>query len=291
MRCKRAYIEITNVCNLQCDFCPGTARPPRFMTPEEFRVILDRLNGSVGEVYLHLMGEPLLHPQLGEILDACEEASMPVKLTTNGTLLRECGDLLCGREMLRQINVSIHCYSGNRMKESYREYCGGVFAFVQKLRQSSQNCVVMLRMWNEGAGEAAQQQRLETAEIIRAEFGVDITQHTPHANGHPLGHRYWIQTAERFDWPSEDAPDYGELGFCQGLRTHFGVLCDGTAVPCCLDNEGTMALGNLLQTPLEEILNGMAARAVYDGFSARKAVTPLCRRCGYRTRFTPGGQK
>ena len=108
MRCKRAYIEITNVCNLQCDFCPGTARPPRFMSAEEFRTVLERLNGAVSEVYLHLMGETLLHPQLGEILDACEEARMPVKLTTNGTLLRECGDLLCGREMLRQINVSMH---------------------------------------------------------------------------------------------------------------------------------------------------------------------------------------
>jgi len=289
MRCKRAYIEITNVCNLQCDFCPGTARPPRFMSPEEFRTVLRRLDGAVGEVYLHLMGEPLLHPQLDEILNACEEARMPVKLTTNGTLLHQVGDVLCGREMLKQINVSLHCFSGNRLSETYEQYCAQVFAFVQKLRQSSQNCVVMLRMWNEGADAAAEQQRRETADIIRTEFGVDITLPTSHANGYQLGHRYWLQMAERFDWPSVDAADHGEQGFCHGLRTHFGVLCDGTAVPCCLDNEGTMALGNLFETPLEEILQSKAARAVYDGFSARRAVTPLCRRCGYRTRFTTGG--
>lgn len=285
MKYKRAYVEITDVCNLSCSFCPKTARPPRFMSTAEFASVINALSGRVGEVYLHLMGEPLLHPQLGELLRCCETAGMPVKLTTNGTLLAQRGDALLGQPVLRQINISLHCFSGNEMPTDYEQYCARIFEFVRKLRQKDQNCVVMLRMWNDCGDAAAQRQRAQTAELVLRHFGVDITAPTPHANGHRLGERYWLQTAERFDWPSEGAEDRGESGFCQGLRTHFGVLCDGTVVPCCLDSEGGLALGNLFETPLDEILTGEAARSIYRGFSERKAVMPLCRRCGYKTRF------
>ena len=36
---KRVYVEITNICNLRCDFCPGTRREGRFLSAEELRRI------------------------------------------------------------------------------------------------------------------------------------------------------------------------------------------------------------------------------------------------------------
>ena len=65
---KKAYIEITNRCNLHCTFCPGTKRAPRTMSPAEFDGVLEKLQGSISYVYLHVMGEPLSHPQLAELL-------------------------------------------------------------------------------------------------------------------------------------------------------------------------------------------------------------------------------
>ncbi len=79
--------------------------------------------------------------------------------------------------------------------------------------------------------------------------------------------------------------DLGEQGFCMGLRDQIAVLSDGTVVPCCLDHEGDIALGNLFTSPLSEILASQRARALYDGFSRRLATEPLCRRCAYRVRF------
>ena len=67
----RAYLEITNVCNLACAFCPGTTREKRFMTPEDFALLAKKLRPYTGYLYLHVMGEPLLHPQLTEILRIC----------------------------------------------------------------------------------------------------------------------------------------------------------------------------------------------------------------------------
>ena len=76
------------------------------------------------------------------------------------------------------------------------------------------------------------------------------------------------------------------MEFCHGLRQQIAVLCDGTVVPCCLDSEGQLALGNLFSQPLEEILASPRARAIVDGFSRRTPSEALCRRCGYARRFT-----
>ena len=64
------------------------------------------------------------------------------------------------------------------------------------------------------------------------------------------------------------------------------MLCDGTVVPCCLDHEGDIPLGNLFTQSLEEILSSPRAQAIYEGFSGRRVVEELCRKCGYARRFT-----
>ena len=73
--------------------------------------------------------------------------------------------------------------------------------------------------------------------------------------------------------------------FCHGLRRQLAVLCDGTVVPCCLDGEGRIPLGNLLAQPLDEILAAEPARSIAAGFALQKRLHPLCRRCGYAQRF------
>ena len=100
-----------------------------------------------------------------------------------------------------------------------------------------------------------------------------------------MADRVFLEWGEKFDWPDLQAPDRGETCFCYGLRDQVAVLSDGTVVPCCLDREGAMALGSLFETPLEEILETPRARAIYDGFSRREAVEPLCRTCGFARRF------
>ena len=95
----------------------------------------------------------------------------------------------------------------------------------------------------------------------------------------------FLEYGEKFDWPDPDAGEHS-VSFCRGLRDHLGVLCDGTVVPCCLDADGTLALGNLFASDLHSILEGPRARAIYDGFSRRQAVESLCQRCGYAARFS-----
>ena len=88
----RVYVEITNICNLRCSFCHGHSRPPRQMSRDEFCRVLQQLQGKTQYVYYHLMGEPLLHPQLPEFLSLAAQEGFRSVITTNGTLLDKCGD-------------------------------------------------------------------------------------------------------------------------------------------------------------------------------------------------------
>jgi len=131
-RLRKAYLEITNVCNLACDFCPGTRRVPGFLSPEGFRTLAGRLRPHTDYLYLHLMGEPLLHPQLGVLLEEADALGFRVMLTTNGTLLRQREDLLLASPAMEKVSVSVHSFEGNGgAGEDLEGYLDGCIAFAR----------------------------------------------------------------------------------------------------------------------------------------------------------------
>ena len=103
-----------------------------------------------------------------------------------------------------------------------------------------------------------------------------------------LGDKVFLEHGDKFDWPDLTAPEGSGTVFCYGLHDQLGILCDGTAVPCCLDHEGDLALGNIFEQSMEEILASPRAMAIREGFRHREAAEELCRKCGYARRFTQG---
>ena len=280
---KRVYIEITNVCNLRCSFCHGTRREKRFMTPEEFALLTERLKGATRYLYLHVLGEPLLHPQLPEILRICRDRGFHVCLTTNGTLLKEKLPVLLDAPALHKVSVSLHSFEGNG---GQGDLAGYVVSAAEACRQLAEKGVICaLRLWNEGGANACNG---EIIRLLEKTLGISAAALTPDSKGNlQLMKHLYLENAEKFDWPDLNAPA-GGVEFCHGLRQQIAVLCDGTVVPCCLDSEGTMALGNLYSQPLEEILASPRAQAITEGFSRRQPTEELCRRCGYARRFSKG---
>lgn len=274
MRFSRVYLEITNVCNLHCGFCPGTERQPRFLSPAEAETLMRKLRGYTAYLYFHLMGEPLLHPELAALLSLAERHGYYVNLTSNGVLLPKAGDVLLNAPSLHRVNLSLQAWEGNGCAWDVNDYVNYCADFAK--RAAARGIVVTLRLWN---GAAAGNDALLSA--LRKAFPAPWR--TAQKNV-VLAERVFLEQADRFDWPDADGPER-IARFCRGLRDHIGVLCDGTVVPCCLDSEGTIALGNLLEAELEEILSAPRARAIYDGFSRRECAEALCRRCGYAERF------
>ena len=272
----KIYLEISNICNLRCSFCPGTRRKQKAMTEAEFSSLLPKLRPWADYLYFHLMGEPLLHPQLERFLNLAGDAGFKVILTTNGTLLGMRQEMLLASPALHKVNISLHAFEANDLSVPFEDYLHDCFTFG---RSAQGRKLVVFRLWNQGGLEEKNQAILET---MKQYFPGEWKQER---RGIRIGERVFLEYGDKFDWPDLTAADGGEAGFCYGLRDQIGVLCDGTVVPCCLDHEGDLALGNLFDQSMEEILESPRARAIYDGFSQKKATEELCRKCGYARRF------
>ncbi len=247
------------------------------MDRTRFERLLDRLCGWTDYLYFHLMGEPLCHPLLGEFLDLAGQRGFKVILTTNGTLLARQRDLLLNAPALHKVNVSLHAFEANDLPVTFEEYLSGCLEFG---RAAQGKKLVVYRLWNEGGED-----RLNTS-VLDALHGAFPGEWKPQRRGVRLDESVFLEQGEKFDWPDLDAEDGGERVFCYGLRDQIGVLCDGTVVPCCLDHEGDIPLGNLLEQTMEEILATPRTRAICAGFAQGRAVEELCRKCGFaRQRF------
>ncbi len=280
-RLRKAYLEITNVCNLCCEFCPGTRREPGFLTPEEFRTLAGRLRPHTEYLYLHLMGEPLLHPRLEDILACGADLGFQVIITSNGTLLDRWEESLCASPAVEKVSISLHSFEGNEREglENYLESCIG---FARRACDAGKKCA--LRLWNlDGADTRGARRR--NGEILAALEAAFPGPWREGRRGTTLIPGIYLEWGEKFNWPDLSAPEGDGHCFCYGLRDQVGVLWDGTVVPCCLDHEGDVPLGNLYNQTLEEILNSPRAKAIYNGFSQRNAREALCRRCGFASRF------
>lgn len=276
MRFSKVYVEISNLCNLSCAFCPGTKRKKRAMSEAEFASLLPKLRPYTDYLYFHLMGEPLLHPKLGSFLKQAYEAGFKVILTTNGTLLRQQQELLLASPALHKVNISLHAFEANDFDVPFEEYLQQCFTFG---KFAEGKVLVSYRLWNGGG-----------ADTLNGQIQSALARYFPgnwvwERRGTRIGNRIYLEHGDKFDWPDLNATEGGAQVFCYGLRDQLGVLCDGTVVPCCLDHEGDLALGNLFSQDLAEILENPRAKAIYEGFSNRNAVEPLCRRCGYARRF------
>ena len=271
----RVYVEITNLCNRNCSFCPGTARAPKMMTPEEFETALRKLTVVTGYLYYHLMGEPLTHPKLPELIAIATKLGFKSQITTNGTLLATRGDALI-EAGVHKVNISVHSFEEGS-NEDYVNYINSCLDFAD--RASHAGIIVVLRLWNNGYDEG---RNISTLDLAKAKFPWDWKEEP---RGIRIRSKLFIEHGDRFDWPDLQAEDGGDAVFCHGLRDHFGILSDGTVVPCCLDHNGDIALGNIFTQPLDEILQSPRAKAMQSGFSCRRATEELCRKCGYARRF------
>lgn len=295
-RFAKVNIEISNICNLQCSFCPEVVRAKGMMDPGLFREILAQVAPLTDQVCLHLMGDPLVHPALDAFVAACAEHATPIFLVTNGVLLRERQADLLLHPIVRQVNFSLHSFPDNFPERDPAPYLEKIFAFTERAFRERPDLYVNYRLWNLDApdgdpnGAGARNRRL--LDLVRSRFGagvgpseVDVRER----KSFRVRERLYLHFDTEFVWPSPELPVIGERGRCHGLSSHFGILVDGTVVPCCLDKEGRIPLGNAGEGNVVDILDSPRARKILQGFRDRKLTEDLCRRCPYIERFSGMG--
>lgn len=290
---KKVYIEITSVCNLACSFCPPTERAKGLIKVEQFNKILDEIRPHTKYIYLHVKGEPLLHPRINQLLDAAHDKGFKVNITTNGTLIKKNREKLLGKPALRQINFSLHSFDGHEGSENREKYLGDILDFVREAKEF--NTIISYRLWNlqqDYVSDIAARRNRETLEILENEYHLDfrIEEKVQPGKGVKIANNVYLNQDHEFRWPSLLAPEDEGKGFCHALRSQAAILVDGTVVPCCLDGEGVINLGNVHEQSFSEIVEGERANNLVDGFSRREAVEELCKKCGYRQKFGMEGE-
>ncbi len=272
----KVYVEITNICNMNCSFCHGHSRPHARMSEEDFSHILGQLKGQTQYIYYHLMGEPLTHPLLPRFLQMAAAEGFKSIITTNGTLLKGKSAALLEKGLLHKVNLSIHSFEGDDPK-AYEAYLSDVADFAESAAHAG--VIVVFRLWNKGYDGGNNDVALS---YLRSRLQGDWSENS---RGIRIRDKMYLEFGDRFGWPDKDAPVQGENIFCYGLKDQFGILCDGTVVPCCLDSDGVIALGNVFREPIGHILSSPRAKDIVRGFQCRQATEELCRRCAYAQRF------
>lgn len=264
----RCYIEITNTCNLGCHFCPKHQRKRRQLSAEEFDLLTDKVRGKVCFLYFHLMGEPLLHPLLPQFITMAREKGFKTVLTSNGTLLHRAMNLL--DTLPHKVQLSLHSHESNARGE-LSSYMEEVMNFATQA--AAKGTCVVLRLWNQGGMDKENELVMDYI----AEYVPRPWKERP--DGFRLCDNLYLEFDRKFEWPSANASSAKREVFCKALLKQIGVLSDGSLVPCCLDHNGDVVLGNLFHQSLEEILSSPRAQAMIEGFQHHTATEALCQNC------------
>lgn len=261
---KKIYLEITNNCNLNCDFCIKNKRNKKYMDFDEFKLILKKIKEHTNYLYFHLLGEPLMHPNINEFIDYAS-ANFKINITTNGYLINR----IKNNKNIRQLNISLHSFD-ERYNISLDKYMNNIFDTIDNL----ENTYIQLRFWVNNKNSK------EIINMINKRYNINIDLKNV-KNNTRLKDNIFISISEYFDWPSLDNEIYSEEGKCYALKDHIGILVDGTVVPCCLDSLGNINLGNVFNEDLNDIINKERYQCMINGFKNNKKCEELCKRCNF----------
>ncbi len=280
MKFKKIYIEITNICNMNCSFCPPTNREKTFMEKDFFNEIIRKIKGFTDYIYLHIKGEPFLHPAILSFIDIAHESNIKVNITSNGTILNS--DIL-DKSNLRQINFSLHSFEEDN-EEKKEKYICDILNFSRKAQEKGK--IISLRLWNLSDNFFDEKNKL-VIKLIEDFFQVEVQLDSfIRGKGVKLADKIYLNFEEVFQWPKLNNEYYNEKGFCYGLKSHLGILVDGTVVPCCLDDEGVINLGNIKEVvSLNDIIQKEKAQNIINSFSNRLCSEELCKHCEFKERF------
>lgn len=260
---KRIYVEITNVCNLNCSFCIGNKREKKFISLEEFEILLNKLEGFTDYLYFHIMGEPLIHPYINELLEKANK-KFKVNITTNGYFIKK----IKNNDNIRQINISLHSFD-LKYKKSLEQYMDDIFEVSDLL--THKGTIINYRLW---VGCLYKEDILR---ILSKKYENNVME----LRKVKLKDNVFLDVAEEFTWPSYDNDYCSKVGSCRGTRDHIGVLVDGTIVPCCLDSAGIIKLGNIYKQDLNDIIRSELFKKINEGFKNNLKVHSLCQKCNF----------
>lgn len=278
MKFEKIYIELSDICGLDCAFCPSTKGVRGAMSVEKFMSVAPKLAGKARIYTFHLLGDALILPNLAEFIKVAKAHKMPLELTTSGFYMSEKNQALLLESLnIRQINFSLMAFlAQNRV--NLGDYFAPILRFIRAHIALQKQSFVNLRLWNLNADFSNTSQNESIYRLLEREFGVQIQRN---ARKNRLANRVILQQSPQFHWASLAGKTLHTKGSCYALRKQIGILSNGTLVPCCMDSAGVIALGDIFSQDLNEILTSPRALMIKQGFQKGEFVEKLCQKCEF----------
>ncbi|WP_418186070.1 radical SAM/SPASM domain-containing protein [Aliarcobacter vitoriensis] len=285
---RKVHIEITNICNLKCTFCPPKILPNKSMDLELFEKLNKELKEVTNELAYHIVGDPLVLSSLNDFLNISKENSLRVNITTTANNISQKHYETLLNSVIKQINFSINSYNANSHKKSLDEYLEPIIDFVKFAQKEVHEYFINFRIWNLDEEKSAKEFNKKVFDRLNKEFNTSLSIdeiYKEKPKNIKIARKVFINFDEYFNWPDLKNETISKTGFCYGLNSHFGILASGDVVPCCLDKDARVNLGNIKNSSIKEILNSQRVKDIKAGFKNNILVEELCQKCEYRTRF------
>ncbi len=287
MKFYRIYIELTNVCGLSCSFCPTKELPSKEMDLDFFESTIRQASSYTKEIACHVVGDPLTQSNLGDYLDIIHKYGIKALLTTSGYFLKKHSYDTLFHPCVKQINISLNSFNKNDTSLTFEQYIRPVLNLCRAKLDRQEELFINLRVWNLDEMMSERHFNETLFAKLSNEFNVildidNIYKEKPKSIR--LENKILVHFDNYFEWPSLKNRNYGD-GTCQGLQSHIAILASGKVVPCCLDCDGVIELGDLHDESLDRILNNNRTVRMLEGFKEGKAVEELCQKCSYKERF------
>lgn len=266
MKLKKIYLEITNKCNLSCSFCIHNKKKVTSITLDNYKYIINKIKPYTKELYLHVLGEPLMHPNISEFINYATNAGLMVNITTNGYLINSIKD----NHNIHRLNISLHSYN-EKYHLSIEDYLDNIFNVVDFIRDKT---YISLRLW------VKDKNTINIINYLNNRYHTNISEIINNQKI-KVTNNLLIDTFHCFIWPDLNNSYYCEKGTCRGLIDHLGILSDGTIVPCCLDTTGIINLGNIYQDNIPDIYEKEIVKEMIKGFRENKKINELCKHCHF----------
>lgn len=281
MKFFKAYVEITNICGLNCSFCPSRVEHPRILQTTNFHHILSELKPFTKEIALHVVGDPLALSNLREYLDISKQLGFRVHITTSGFFMQKFDPYTLLHPAIKQINFSLNSFNKNELTISLEQYLKPILEFCTLKVEKNTNSFINLRLWNQDEFKSEDEFNKTIYQKLNNFFNVEILEDS---KSFRVANKVLLNFDEYFEWPDINSKRRSD-GYCHAISSQLAVLSNGDVVPCCLDKDGVLKLGNLLQENLKNILDSKRAKEMVEGFKKGLAVEEFCKSCGYKERF------
>ncbi len=272
---------------MNCSFCPSKELASQTMDLDFFDLIVSQSKTYTKEIACHVMGDPMTLANLDSYLDIIHKHDMKALLTTSGYYLHRQGFDKLFHPAIKQINISLNSFNKNDTAYTLEQYLKPILKLCKEKIDRDSEIFINLRLWNLDDEMSEKKFNIELFRKLSSHFNIKLdidTIHSDKVRSIRLDYKILLHFDHYFEWPSLSNPYYGD-GSCQGLSSHIAILVSGKVVPCCLDSDGIIELGDLNIDRLDDILQSNRVQAIKNGFKKNIAIEELCQHCSYKDRF------